>query len=123
MLWVSIAANVVALAAIPAWATLADRIGRKPVFIFGTLGSGALMFAYLAAIAPTAAAWIAGDGPAGWVPVAAYVLVSSAIAAAAVMTARETFRVPLSEIDGREKPRMTRDASASPETPMGAGVR
>ena len=51
MLWVSIAANVVALAAIPAWATLADRIGRKPVFIFGTLGSGALMFAYLAAIA------------------------------------------------------------------------
>src|SRR3954451_15404501 len=167
MLWVAIAANVVALAAIPAWATLADRIGRKPVFIFGALGSGALMFAYLGAIAsgrypliflaailmsgvvysamngiqpslygemfptrvrlsgtaigtqigfavggfaPTAAAWIAGDGPAGWVPVAAYVLVSSAIAAAAIMTARETFRVPLSEIDGREKPRITRDA-------------
>ncbi len=35
MLWVAIAANVVALAAIPAWATLADRIGRRPVFIFG----------------------------------------------------------------------------------------
>ena len=43
--------NVVALAPIPAWATLADRIGRKPVFIFGALGSGALMFAYLGAIA------------------------------------------------------------------------
>ncbi len=56
-------------------------------------------------------------------PVAAYVLVSSAIAAAAIITARETFRVPLSEIDGREKPRITRDASASQETPMGAGVR
>jgi MFS family permease len=50
MLWVAIAANVVALAAIPAWATLSDRIGRKPVFIFGAVGSGALMFAYLAAI-------------------------------------------------------------------------
>jgi MFS family permease len=42
---------VVALAAIPGWAKLADRIGRKPVFLFGALGSGALMFAYLAAIA------------------------------------------------------------------------
>ena len=51
MLWVAIATNVVALAAIPAWATLSDRIGRKPVFIFGAVGSGALMFAYLAAIA------------------------------------------------------------------------
>jgi MFS family permease len=50
MLWVSIAANLVALATIPAWATLADRIGRKPVFVFGAVGSGALMFAYLAAI-------------------------------------------------------------------------
>jgi hypothetical protein len=51
MLWVAIVTNVVALVAIPAWAALADRIGRKPVFIFGALGSGALMFAYLAAIA------------------------------------------------------------------------
>ena len=51
MLWVLIVTNVVALAAIPAWAKLADRIGRKPVFLFGALGSGALMFAYLAAIA------------------------------------------------------------------------
>ena len=50
MLWVAIATNVVALAAIPAWAILSDRIGRKPVFIFGAVGSGALMFAYLAAI-------------------------------------------------------------------------
>ena len=50
MLWVSICANVVALLAIPLWATLADRIGRKPVFIFGALGCGALMFAYLGAI-------------------------------------------------------------------------
>jgi MFS family permease len=167
MLWVAIAANVVALAAIPAWATLADRIGRRPVFIFGAVGSGALMFAYLAAIAsgrypliflaailmsgvvysamngiqpslygemfptrvrlsgmaigtqvgfaiggfaPTAATAIAGDGPGGWVPVAAYVLVSSLIAAAAVATARETFRLTLPEIDGRA----TRGTDAAP---------
>src|SRR5262249_49868501 len=50
MLWVAIVTNVVALAAIPAWARLADRVGRKPVLIAGTLGSGALMFAYLGAI-------------------------------------------------------------------------
>jgi MFS family permease len=161
MLWVSIAANVVALAALPLWATLADRVGRKPLFIFGAVGSGALMFAYLGAIqngsyplifaaailmsgvvysamngiqpslygemfptrvrlcgtaigtqvgfaiggfAPTAAAWIAGDGPGGWVPVAAYVLVSSLIAACAAATARETFRMTLAEIDQQAEP-------------------
>ena len=42
MLWVAISANVVALFAIPLWATLSDRIGRKPVFIGGALGSGGL---------------------------------------------------------------------------------
>ncbi|MBV9820401.1 MAG: MHS family MFS transporter [Solirubrobacterales bacterium] len=51
MLWASIVANVVALGAIPLWASLADRVGRRSVFIFGALGSGALMFAYLGAIA------------------------------------------------------------------------
>lgn len=38
-LLVLILANVVALAAIPLWAKLADRIGRRPVFIAGALGS------------------------------------------------------------------------------------
>jgi MFS family permease len=47
MLWVAILANVVALAAIPLLAGLADRIGRKPVFIAGTLGSALLTAAYL----------------------------------------------------------------------------
>ena len=32
---------------------LADRIGRRPVFIFGALASGLLMFAYLWAIGQT----------------------------------------------------------------------
>src|SRR5512133_2580961 len=50
MLWVGISANAVALVAIPLWAILSDRIGRKPVFIGGALGSGVLIFAYFAAI-------------------------------------------------------------------------
>jgi MFS family permease len=50
MLWVGVLANVVALATIPLWATLADRIGRKPVFIGGSIGCGILIFGYLAAI-------------------------------------------------------------------------
>jgi MFS family permease len=177
MLWVAIVTNVIALAALPAWATLSDRVGRKRVFIFGAIGSGALMFAYLAAIssrswplifiaavlmsgvvysamnglqpalygemfptrvrlsgtaigtqigfaiggfAPTAAAAIEGDGPNGWVPVAVYVLVSSLIAAAAVATTRETFKVPLAEL-GRKAPRF-RQTAAAPRERTGAGV-
>ena len=179
MLWVAIVTNVVALAAIPLWATLADRIGRKPVFIFGAVGSGALMFAYLGAIAgggypmifltailmsgvvysamngiqpslygemfptrvrlsgmaigtqigfaiggfaPTAATAIAGDGPNGWVPVAAYVLVSSLIAAIAVATARETYKLPLAVIDGRAERTAPPAAPARSEL-TGVGAR
>ncbi|MDQ3788434.1 MAG: MHS family MFS transporter [Actinomycetota bacterium] len=50
MLWVGVLANVVALAALPLWATVADRVGRKPVFIAGSLGCAVLMFAYLGVI-------------------------------------------------------------------------
>ncbi len=50
MLWVAILTNVIALIAIPLWAILADRIGRRPVFIFGSIVPGLLMFAYLWAI-------------------------------------------------------------------------
>jgi MFS family permease len=53
MLWVAILTNIVALVAIPLWAMLADRVGRRPVFIFGALVSGFLMFAYLWAISQT----------------------------------------------------------------------
>jgi MFS family permease len=178
MLWVAIVTNVVALVAIPAWATLADRIGRKPLFIFGALGSGAMMFAYLAAIAsgryalifltailmsgvvysaqngvwpalygemfptrvrlsgmaigtqigfaiggfgPTVAVAIAGDGASGWVPVAAYVFAFSALAAIAVATARETYDIPLRELDRPTQPLMgptvTRVPNAEPTRP------
>ena len=50
MLTVLVLANLVALAAIPAWAALADRIGRKPVFILGALGSALLIWPYMWAI-------------------------------------------------------------------------
>ncbi|AWN45847.1 MFS transporter [Methylobacterium terrae] len=50
MLTVLILANIVALGAIPAFAALADRIGRRPVFIFGALGSAALIWPYMWAI-------------------------------------------------------------------------
>lgn len=46
-LWVIVAANVVALGAIPMWARLSDRIGRRPVFAFGALGSAVLVFPFL----------------------------------------------------------------------------
>jgi MFS family permease len=51
MLWVAIVANVVAVAVIPLWAMLSDRVGRKPVFVTGVVGSGVLVFAFLGAIA------------------------------------------------------------------------
>ncbi|WP_326952707.1 MFS transporter [Amycolatopsis sp. NBC_01286] len=47
MLWVGVLANIVALAAIPLLARLADRVGRKPVFITGCLACGVLIFPYL----------------------------------------------------------------------------
>ena len=50
MLWVGALANLVALAAIPLWASLSDRIGRRPVFLIGAAGSAIAMFGYLWAI-------------------------------------------------------------------------
>jgi MFS family permease len=47
MLTVGVIANVVALVTIPFWGRLADRIGRKPVFLFGSIGCALLMFGYL----------------------------------------------------------------------------
>ncbi len=47
MLTVLVLANVVALMAIPAFAALSDRIGRKPVFIFGGLACACLIWPYL----------------------------------------------------------------------------
>ena len=50
MLTVLVLANVLALVAIPLWATLSDRIGRRPVFVIGALGSAALIWPYMWAL-------------------------------------------------------------------------
>ncbi|MEV4974696.1 MFS transporter [Streptomyces scopuliridis] len=50
MLWASGCANAVALLAIPLWARLSDRIGRKPVFLTGALGCAVMIYVYLWAI-------------------------------------------------------------------------
>jgi MFS family permease len=50
LLWMVIVANVAALIALPLWAKLSDRIGRRPVFVFGALGSAVLAFPFLWAL-------------------------------------------------------------------------
>jgi hypothetical protein len=57
--------------------------------------------------APTAAAAIDSNG---WAPVAIYVFGFSVMAAIAAATARETYRVPLQQLDGRVARRVTRPA-------------
>ena len=49
-LWVIVLANVIALGAIPLWAKLSDRIGRRPVFAFGAFGSAVAAFPFLWAL-------------------------------------------------------------------------
>ena len=51
MLWLAIVANLVAIAVLPLWARLSDRVGRKPVFCIGALGSAALSVVFFGAIA------------------------------------------------------------------------
>jgi MFS family permease len=46
-LWLVVVANVVALFTQPLFGILADRIGRKPLFIYGALSSAALMPFYM----------------------------------------------------------------------------
>lgn len=50
MLWVVIVSNVVALAALPLFSMLSDRIGRKPVYLSGIVGCAVFTFAYFQAI-------------------------------------------------------------------------
>jgi MFS family permease len=49
-LWIPVLANVAGVILIPFFGRLSDRIGRRPVMIFGSLSSGLTSFAYLWAI-------------------------------------------------------------------------
>ncbi|MDA3626137.1 MFS transporter [Saccharopolyspora sp. WRP15-2] len=46
-LWIPVLGNITAVLVIPFVGRLSDRIGRRPVFVVGTLGAGVLMYAYL----------------------------------------------------------------------------
>ena len=49
-LWITVAANVVAICLIPFFGRFSDRIGRRPLMIGGSLGAGVLAFPYLYAV-------------------------------------------------------------------------
>ncbi|MGY1639042.1 MFS transporter [Geodermatophilus sp. SYSU D00742] len=50
LLWMVVLANALALGALVLWAKLSDRIGRRPVFAFGALGSAVAVFPFLWAL-------------------------------------------------------------------------
>ena len=50
MLVVMLSGPLVGIFSVPCWAYLSDRIGRKPVFIWGTLGAGILIWPYFWAL-------------------------------------------------------------------------
>ena len=47
MLWIAIVANLFAIGVIPLWASLSDRVGRKPVFVSGLAGSAVMVTVFL----------------------------------------------------------------------------
>lgn len=47
MLWLAIVANVIAVGTIPLWASLSDRVGRKPVFVSGLIGTAVMVTVFL----------------------------------------------------------------------------
>ncbi|AXG81355.1 MFS transporter [Streptomyces paludis] len=174
MLWVGVTANLVALGAIPLWARLSDRIGRRPVFLIGALGSAVMIFVYLWAVssgsyplvflagiaffgvvysaangvwpslygemfptrvrlsgmaigtqigfavagfAVTFAAEIAGPDGDNWIGVGIFTAAFCVVSSLAVLTGRETHRVPTAELGAKPGPADTNASDASRSVP------
>ncbi len=161
MLWVGVAANIIAVATIPLWGNFADRFGRKPVFLTGSLGCAVLIFPYLWSISvgnwtliftlgilmfglvyqaanaawpsfygemfsarvrlsgmaigtqigfavsgflPTIAVAITGDAKGAWLGVAIFTALMCLVNATAVLTGRETYKVPTEHLGLKDVP-------------------
>ena len=52
----------------------------------------------LGGFAPSISAAILGDGPTGWMPVAAFTTAAAVVSALSAFTARETYRVPMAQL-------------------------
>jgi MFS family permease len=180
MLLVPVVVNIVALVAIPISGALADRIGRKPVFLVGVIGSGLLMAPYLwsittgnwaliflfgilanglvysaangiwpafyaemfpsrvrvsglalgtqigfaiAGVTPVIATALAGSALQGWVGPAILTIVLALISGAAALTARETGKLTLDEVDEVQQSEQEREAvTAATVLPTPAAV-
>lgn len=154
-LWLVVAGNIGALLTQPLFGMLADKIGRKPVFIYGALASAAVMPFYLrsmetsntllqfglsllvfscayaaanavwpsfyaemfssqvrfsglaigtqlgflmAGFAPSIVAALGGLQSGGWVQISLFTAAIALIASLSALTARETYRVPTSQL-------------------------
>ncbi|WP_313812867.1 MFS transporter [Glutamicibacter sp.] len=154
-LWLVVAGNIGALFSQPLFGMLADKIGRKPVFIYGAISSAVIMPFYLrsmesdntllqfglsllvfscgyaaanavwpsfyaemfssqvrfsglaigtqlgflmAGFAPSIVAAMGGLEPGGWVQISLFTAGICLISAVSALTARETFRVPTSQL-------------------------
>src|SRR6266568_2625452 len=81
-------ASAVSLVTVPAWGAISDRLGRRPVYMFGAVAGGILAFPFFWLIAT---ALLARFGGKSW-PVSVYMLALVVITVISVWLARETHR-------------------------------
>ena len=126
-LWLVVVANVFALVTQPLFGKLADKIGRKPMFIYGAVSSAVMMPFYLLSMsgdnelltfvlavltfafgfAPSIVTALGGVKEGGWVVISIFTAVVCLISVIAALTARETKDVP-TELLGRKVPDATK---------------
>ncbi len=92
--------GVVYSAANGVWPALYGEMFDTRVRLSGMAIGTQIGFA-LAGFAPSISAAVLGDGPTGWIPVAAFTTAAAAVAAVSVFTARETYRTPMERLGRR----------------------